>query len=139
MIKQFIFGSSTGKVGMEYSIINTKTNREMLSQNEILNKLNEQSVTIQELERELNKIGMNHAENIGFKFAVKEVLQRHYKYAENQRQKNLDDVKIASIYNLLRSTIRDIADELEIDLTPSDYDEFWNTKIKHLKVDLDDR
>ena len=43
-------------------------------------------------------------------------LQKHYRYAYNQRQKNLDNATVAHAYDVLRVTIRDIADELGVDL-----------------------
>ena len=48
---------------------------------------------------------------------MEKTLQKHYNYAENQRQKNLDNVMVHQVYDLLRITIKDIADDLGVDVT----------------------
>ena len=55
-------------------------------------------------------------ENEKLKQTVKKVLQKNYDYTKLQRQKNLDNVIAHNAYDLLRATIRDIADDLEVKL-----------------------
>ena len=43
-------------------------------------------------------------------------LQKHYTYAENQRQKHLDNAMIAKVYAVLRYTVKEIADELGVEI-----------------------
>ncbi len=45
---------------------------------------------------------------------TKEVLQKHYDYAYDQRQENLENAIVAEVYNVLRYTVAEIADELGI-------------------------
>lgn len=52
MKKRFEFGSPDYRQGAHYSIIDNETNREMLSQNEIMNKLNELAYEKYMLEKE---------------------------------------------------------------------------------------
>lgn len=42
------------------------------------------------------------------------VLQKHYDYADNQRQKNLDNVIVYRAYDVLRYTVYDISRELDV-------------------------
>ena len=73
MGKRFTLGSPTGKVGVAYTIRDNETNREMLSQNEFLNKLNELSerqrianITNQALIRFIKSKGYNVEEVLEF-------------------------------------------------------------------------
>lgn len=88
---------------------------------EIVDVLNEQDQQIKEL-RKLLDIGETNAKSILDVLNYQQsrlnetirVLQKHYDYAENQRQKNLDDAILAQVYNVLRYTVSEIADELRI-------------------------
>ena len=53
---------------------------------------------------------------------------------KEQRQKNLDNVMVRQAYDMLRVTIRDIADELEIDLKNEklDYKSAFNKGMDHV-------
>ena len=75
-----------------------------------LNKLHEENITIKKDEKQLS------IDFMGFKMKLIEVLQKNYDYAYNQRQKNLDDVKIAHAYAMLMGTVKGIAEDMEVDL-----------------------
>lgn len=81
-------------------------NGKSLAAYEVVDKLNELTKDKISFAKELNK----------FESAVEKTLQKHYNYANNQRQKNLDNVMVHQAYDMLRVTIRDIADELGVEL-----------------------
>ena len=81
-------------------------NGECMGTDEVVDKLNELTRDKIAFANELNK----------FESDVEKTLQKHYDYAENQRQKNLDNVMAHQAYDMLRATIRDIADELGVEL-----------------------
>lgn len=118
-----------------------RDNGEEMTQAEVRDMLNEQHEEIQRLEIDLEEMvdiknkykkeSEDHYEmfldfkkqlsRLGGKYVAKGVtlricLQKHYHYAENQRQKNLDNVMAHQAYDMLRITIRDIADELGVEL-----------------------
>ena len=82
-------------------------NGECMGTDEVVDKLNELTRDKIAFANELNK----------FESEVEKTLQKHYNYAENQRQKNLDNVMVHQAYDLLRITIKDIADDLGVDVT----------------------
>ncbi|WP_296882181.1 hypothetical protein [uncultured Methanobrevibacter sp.] len=69
-----------------------------------------------------------------FKSQMEETLQKHYDYAEFQRLKYLKNAEIHAVYNMLRVTIKDIADELEVDLKNNklDYKSAFNKGMDHV-------
>lgn len=85
---------------------------------EIVDLLNEQDQQIKELKEDLNgcnKTAKNAIDFIRGKNEIcKDVLQKHYDYAYNEKQKNLDDAIVAAAYGVLLYTVSDIADELGI-------------------------
>jgi len=99
-------------------------NGKSLSSYEVVDKLNELTKDKISFANELNK----------FESQVEETLQKHYNYANSQRQKNLDNVMVHQAYDVLRATIRDIADELEIDLKNKevDYKSAFNKGMDHV-------
>ena len=81
-------------------------NGDCMGTDEVVDKLNELTRDKISFANELNK----------FESEVEKTLQKHYNYANNQRQKNLDNVMAHQAYDMLRITIRDIADELGVEL-----------------------
>ena len=73
MKKRFEFGSPDYRQGAHYSIIDNETNREMLSQNEIMNKLNELAYEKYMLEKENEQLKNRLDENAQLQ---KETLQQ---------------------------------------------------------------
>ena len=82
-------------------------NGECMGTDEVVDKLNELTRDKIAFANELNK----------FESDVEKTLQKHYDYAENQRQKYLDNAGVHAVYKILCVTIRDIADELGVDVT----------------------
>lgn len=54
--------------------------------------------------------------NRDLKIKLTETLQKHYDYANTQAQRNIDNVMVYASYNLLRDTVKIIAEELGVDL-----------------------
>ena len=101
----------------EKMIVNMITD-DNLTLEDACNLLNNQDQQIKELKEDLNgcnKTAKNAIDFIRAKNEIcKDVLQKHYDYAYNERQKNLDDAIFAATYDALRYTVSDIADELGI-------------------------
>ena len=53
---------------------------------------------------------------MGFKMKLIEQLQIHYDYANEQRQKNLDNPLLAKAYDIIRYDVRKLAEEMGVDL-----------------------
>lgn len=64
---------------------------------------------IQHQDQHIKRLESEHVRMTG-------ILQKHYNYACEQRQKNLDNAMICKVYDVLRYTVRGIADEYGVDL-----------------------
>lgn len=84
---------------------------------DIKNKYKKESEKYYEMfldfKKQLSRLGDKYVAN---GVTLRTCLQKHYHYAENQRQKNLDNVMVHQVYDMLRITIKDIADELGVEL-----------------------
>lgn len=84
---------------------------------ELLNNLHEENQSLKEQLSEAKadekQLGISFME---FKMKLIDVLQRNYEYAENQRQKYLDNAMIEKPYDMMRITVKGIADELGVDI-----------------------
>ena len=116
-------------VGQVYDVENDKfydedfEGKPLEYEDDVIKLLNEQDQEIEEL-RELLDIGETNAKSILDVLNYQqsqinktiEVLQKHYNYAYDQRQKNLDNAIVAKAYDVLRSTVDEIANELGIEI-----------------------
>ena len=76
----------------------------------ILNELNDEN---QELKKKNKQLSIDFMD---FKMKLIEQLQIHYDYAIEQRQKNLDDPLVAKAYDIIRYDVRNLAEEMRVDL-----------------------
>ena len=84
-----------------------------LTEQETVDLLNELHEENQELKKKNKKLSIDF---IDFKMKLIEQLQIHYDYASEQRQKNLDDPFVAQAYDIIRCDVRNLAEEMGVDL-----------------------
>lgn len=76
----------------------------------LLNELNDEN---QELKKKNKQLSIDFMD---FKMKLIEQLQIHYDYASEQRQKNLDNPFVAQAYDIIRCDVRELAEEMRVDL-----------------------
>ena len=90
------------------SITDTKDEMEDLCL--LLNELHDEN---QELEKKNKQLSIDFMD---FKMKLIEQIQIHYDYASEQRQKYLDNPFIEKAYDIIRCDVRELAEEMRVDL-----------------------
>lgn len=80
---------------------------------DVVDRLNELHEENQELKKKNKQLSIDFMD---FKMKLIEQLQIHYDYASEQRQKNLDDSFVAQAYDIIRYDVRNLAEEMRVDL-----------------------
>ena len=80
---------------------------------DVVDRLNELYDENQELKKKNKQLCIDF---IDFKMKLTGQLQIHYDYASEQRQKNLDNPFVAQAYDIIRCDVRELAEEMRVDL-----------------------
>ena len=80
---------------------------------DVVDRLNELYDENQELKKKNKQLSIDFMD---FKMKLIEQFQIHYDYASEQRQKNLDDHFVAQAYDIIRWDVRNLAEEMGVDL-----------------------
>ena len=98
-------------MGLNGSFI--KENGKIIEIERVVDLLNELHDENQELKKKNKQLSIDF---IDFKMKLIEQLQIHYDYSSEQRQKNLDDPFVAQAYDIIRCDVRNLAEEMGVDL-----------------------
>lgn len=80
---------------------------------QVCRKLNELSDENTGLKKELEQCKYFHK---GVMDTASKTLKEHYRFAEEQRRNNIDNVIIYKSYDVLLATVKDIADKIGVEL-----------------------